>query len=173
MTHWDRLSAEDRLFLDVEDSLNNMHIAGCFVFESGPLCREGVGVDIERICAYIESRLYRIPRYRQRLETVPYQELERLQEEYGYGLPYAYGPAREGSLLWQRGDSDAAVARMQEGLSLTRTTGVGMHTTFLLATLAEVRLSRGEKIGVICRALGVSEQSYYRWRKEYGGLRVD
>ena len=38
---------------------------------------------------------------------------------------------------------------------------------------AEVRLSQGGKIGVICRALGVSEQSYYRWRKEYGGLRVD
>jgi len=38
---------------------------------------------------------------------------------------------------------------------------------------AEVRLSQGEKVGTICRALGVSEQSYYRWRREYGGLRVD
>ena len=38
---------------------------------------------------------------------------------------------------------------------------------------AEVRLSQGEKIGTICRALGVSEQSYYRWRREYGGLKVD
>jgi WS/DGAT/MGAT family acyltransferase len=73
MTTWDRLSAEDRLFLDVEDPLNNMHIAGCFVFEAGPLGREGIGVDIERIRDYIESRLYRIPRYRQRLETVPYE----------------------------------------------------------------------------------------------------
>jgi putative transposase len=36
-----------------------------------------------------------------------------------------------------------------------------------------VRLSQGDKIGVICRALGVSEQSYYRWRREYGGLKVD
>ena len=26
---------------------------------------------------------------------------------------------------------------------------------------------------MICRALGVSEQSYYRWRREYGGLKVD
>ena len=25
---------------------------------------------------------------------------------------------------------------------------------------------------MICRALGVSEQSYYRWRREYGGLKV-
>jgi len=36
-----------------------------------------------------------------------------------------------------------------------------------------VRLSQGETVGVICRGLGVSEQSYYRWRREYGGLRVD
>ena len=36
---------------------------------------------------------------------------------------------------------------------------------------AEVRLSRGEKIGKICR--GISEQSYYRWRRLYGGLKVD
>jgi len=28
---------------------------------------------------------------------------------------------------------------------------------------AEVRLSQGETVGVICRGLGVSEQSYYRW----------
>jgi len=38
---------------------------------------------------------------------------------------------------------------------------------------AEVRLSQGEKVGVICRVLGISEQSYYRWRREYGGLKVD
>ena len=38
---------------------------------------------------------------------------------------------------------------------------------------AEVRLSQGETVGTICRALGVSEQSYYRWRREYGGLKVD
>lgn len=37
---------------------------------------------------------------------------------------------------------------------------------------AEVRLSQGEKTGAICRSLGISEQSYYRWRKEYGGLQV-
>ena len=37
----------------------------------------------------------------------------------------------------------------------------------------EVRLSQGERIGKICRALGISEQSYYRWRRLYGGLKVD
>jgi len=38
---------------------------------------------------------------------------------------------------------------------------------------AEVRLGQGQKIGLICKSLGVSEQSYYRWRREYGGLKVD
>ena len=38
---------------------------------------------------------------------------------------------------------------------------------------AEVRLSQGEKVGAISRSLGISEQSYYRWRKEYGGLKMD
>ena len=38
---------------------------------------------------------------------------------------------------------------------------------------AEVRLSQGEKIGLICTSLGISEQSYDRWRKEYGGLKSD
>ncbi|GGC44544.1 hypothetical protein GCM10011371_34940 [Novosphingobium marinum] len=37
---------------------------------------------------------------------------------------------------------------------------------------AEVRLSQVEKIGSISRSLGISEQSYYRWRREYGGLKV-
>jgi len=36
---------------------------------------------------------------------------------------------------------------------------------------AEVRLATGEKTGPICRELGISEQSYYRWRREYGGLK--
>jgi putative transposase len=38
---------------------------------------------------------------------------------------------------------------------------------------AEVRLSQGQKIGTICQSIGVSEQSYYRWRREYGGLKLD
>ena len=38
---------------------------------------------------------------------------------------------------------------------------------------AEVELSRGKKVPQICKQLGVSEQTYYRCRKEYGGLRMD
>jgi putative transposase len=38
---------------------------------------------------------------------------------------------------------------------------------------AEVELSRGKKVPEMCRKLGVTEQTYYRWKKEYGGLRMD
>ena len=32
---------------------------------------------------------------------------------------------------------------------------------------AEVLLARGQTVGEVCRHIGVSEQSYYRWRREY------
>ncbi len=38
---------------------------------------------------------------------------------------------------------------------------------------AEVLLAQGEKMGVVCKRIEVTEQTYYRWRKEYGGLRLD
>ena len=37
----------------------------------------------------------------------------------------------------------------------------------------EVELSQGRTMGEVCRSLGVTEQTYYRWRKEYGGLKMD
>ncbi len=37
---------------------------------------------------------------------------------------------------------------------------------------AEVQLGQGLTVGEVCRSLGVSEQTYYRWRKEYGGLKL-
>ena len=38
---------------------------------------------------------------------------------------------------------------------------------------AEVQLGRGSTVGDVCRSLGVTEQTYYRWRKEWGGLKLD
>ena len=38
---------------------------------------------------------------------------------------------------------------------------------------AEVELGRGMRTPQVCKKLGISEQTYYRWRKEYGGLRHD
>jgi transposase-like protein len=38
---------------------------------------------------------------------------------------------------------------------------------------AEVLQSKGQSLGEVVRQLGVSDATYYKWRKEYGGLRVD
>ena len=38
---------------------------------------------------------------------------------------------------------------------------------------AEVELAKGRAISEVCRQLGISEQTYYRWRKEYGSLKLD
>jgi transposase-like protein len=38
---------------------------------------------------------------------------------------------------------------------------------------AEVLLSKGSTVPQICRKIGIAEQTYYRWRKEYGSLSVD
>jgi putative transposase len=38
---------------------------------------------------------------------------------------------------------------------------------------AEIMLSQGATLSVILKKIGVSDATYYRWRKEYGGMRVD
>ena len=38
---------------------------------------------------------------------------------------------------------------------------------------AEVLLSQGNTTGQAARHLGITEQTYYRWRKEYGGMRIN
>ena len=38
---------------------------------------------------------------------------------------------------------------------------------------AEVELGRGSSVVEVCRKLGITEQTYYRWRQQYGGMRLD
>ncbi len=38
---------------------------------------------------------------------------------------------------------------------------------------AEVAMSKGQSVVHVCRALSITEQTYYRWRNEHGGLKVD
>ena len=37
----------------------------------------------------------------------------------------------------------------------------------------EVLVAQGKSVALACKEAGISEQTYYRWRKEYGGLRLD
>ena len=38
---------------------------------------------------------------------------------------------------------------------------------------AEVELAKGTPVAQACKRIGITEQTYYRWRKAYGGLKVD
>ena len=38
---------------------------------------------------------------------------------------------------------------------------------------ADVELAKGLSISAACKLIGVTDHTYYRWRKEYGGLKVD
>jgi len=38
---------------------------------------------------------------------------------------------------------------------------------------AEVLLAQGQPVAQVSKTLGVTEQTYYRWRKEYGGVKAD
>jgi len=68
--HYDRLSALDSVFLDLESQSVHMHVGSVGIFDSGPLAAEG-GIDFERICEIVESDLRRAPRFRQKLSYIP------------------------------------------------------------------------------------------------------
>ena len=38
---------------------------------------------------------------------------------------------------------------------------------------ADVLLSPGKTVTGVCKKIGITDQTYYRWRKEYGGLKID
>jgi diacylglycerol O-acyltransferase len=68
---YDRLSFLDNSFLIMETPTSPMHVAGTATFEAGPLQTADGGIDVDKIRSYVASRLYLIPRYRQRLVHVP------------------------------------------------------------------------------------------------------
>ena len=42
----------------------------------------------------------------------------------------------------------------------------------MLLRQSEVILARGDSFGMMCKELGMSDATYYKWRREYGGMRV-
>ena len=49
----------------------------------------------------------------------------------------------------------------------------GAEQVVLKLRQIEVQTAQGKSLAIACREAEISEQSYYRWRKEYGGLQVD
>ncbi|MBW2546771.1 MAG: wax ester/triacylglycerol synthase family O-acyltransferase [Deltaproteobacteria bacterium] len=70
-TFYERLSALDATFLDVESKSAPMHVGAALIFDAKPLMLEHGGFDIERLSRYTEAALDSIPRYRQRVEWIP------------------------------------------------------------------------------------------------------
>jgi diacylglycerol O-acyltransferase / wax synthase len=70
--HYEPLSYLDASFLALETRTSHMHVAGVALFDAAPLKGEDGGIDIARIRSHVESKLRYIPRYRQRLEWVPF-----------------------------------------------------------------------------------------------------
>ena len=70
--HYEPLSYLDASFLALESRSAHFHVAGVVVFDAGPLKRDDGGIDIDRLKAHVNSKLQYLPRYRQRLEWVPY-----------------------------------------------------------------------------------------------------
>ncbi len=68
---FERLSAQENRFLLLESPETPMHATSVAIYRAGPLATPGGGVDIARFKHFIESLLHQVPRYRQKLKTVP------------------------------------------------------------------------------------------------------
>ena len=51
--------------------------------------------------------------------------------------------------------------------------GLGAEQIVFKLRQIEVLMAQGKAAALACKDAGVSQQSYYRWRKEYGGLEID
>ena len=51
--------------------------------------------------------------------------------------------------------------------------GLGVEQIVSKLRQIEVLMAQGKSAALACKDAGVSQQSYYRWRKEYGGLEID
>ncbi|HUG31710.1 MAG TPA: wax ester/triacylglycerol synthase family O-acyltransferase [Acidimicrobiia bacterium] len=69
---YEPLSYLDASFLALETKSSHMHVTGVALFDAAPLKADDGGIDFPRIKAHVLSKLQYIPRYRQRLEWVPY-----------------------------------------------------------------------------------------------------
>jgi len=88
MANYDRLSALDASFLGVEDESCHMHVGAVLIFAAAPLRTPEGGLDIERIRRAIHARLHLVPRFRQRLAYVPYEQVPIWVDDDRFRLAY-------------------------------------------------------------------------------------
>ena len=71
---YERLSAQDAALLCAQDPAAPLLIGAVARFDGATLLRGGAGIDLERIRAHIAGRLDRLPRFRQKLQRVPFDQ---------------------------------------------------------------------------------------------------
>lgn len=84
----ERLAAEDASYLLFENPNAHMHLAWVWVFAGGSLARVDGGVDIDRIRRHVAARLFRFPRFRQRLAWSPLEGRPAWVDDEGFKLLY-------------------------------------------------------------------------------------
>jgi WS/DGAT/MGAT family acyltransferase len=85
---FERLSAQDASFLAAETPSVPMHITGTQVFDAGPLTTADGGIDFPAIKRAVESVLHLIPRYRQRLKWIPFENHPVWVDDHHFNLDY-------------------------------------------------------------------------------------
>jgi WS/DGAT/MGAT family acyltransferase len=85
---YERLSAQDNAFLVAETPTSHMHVAGTQIFEAGPLRTPDGGIDIAAIRRATEAVLHLIPRYRQRLKWIPFENHPVWVDDRQFNLDY-------------------------------------------------------------------------------------
>jgi len=86
--NYERLSAQDATFLMAERPSIHMHVAGTQIFDAGPLTRPDGGVDFDAFRGAIESVLHLLPRYRQRLKWIPFENHPVWVDDRQFSLDY-------------------------------------------------------------------------------------
>ncbi len=86
--HYERLSALDAHFLDLEDEGVHMHVAVVLICDAKPLTLEDGCLDAERIRDFLGARLSAIPRYHQRLARIPVERHPVWVDDPSFNLAY-------------------------------------------------------------------------------------
>ncbi len=85
---YERLTALDNSFLILEGPNAYMHVASTMVFDAGPLRREDGGIDADALREKIAASLHRIPRYRQKLAWIPFENHPVWIDDDSFNLDY-------------------------------------------------------------------------------------
>src|SRR5262245_47352651 len=85
---YERLSAQDASFLFAERPSIHMHVAATAILRAGPLRRPDGGIDFLRFKRAVEAALHMVPRYRQRLKWIPFENHPVWVDDRQFNLDY-------------------------------------------------------------------------------------